>query len=536
VDVQLKEARIQSENAVKTLETAAQALEKARTENADRETLIRRCDALNAVLPLFDRRRQIASGLERARKDLDAATKAKQEAAVAFDRIFNAYIRDQAGILADTLVEGKPCPVCGSVQHPSPAIHGDAAPDRSKVDAASKTRDQADKKALAAAEACSQANAALEAVNLQIREAVDDTPDAEQACRTEAETIKARIDQMQAAFDRADMAHRNAEKAVTAAAASVASLEAQVVEQKKRLDEAVQALKNAIADNGFESNAQCREQRLAEGEMQRISRDIEAFNRDISAARAAVESLSAQWDGLEPIDTGALISARQAEKNAIADIDVRMSTVQRRIGINTRTADALRKVSAKLSAVHEEYEILDELRRTVIGRISGQRKIPFENYILQYYFKRVIFEANRRLERMSEGRYRLCWKEEEGGTAVAGLALDVLDTYTHKVRDVQTLSGGESFVASLALALGFADVVQAQSGGIRLDTMFIDEGFGTLDEETLERALSVLDALAEGRCLVGLISHVGMLKERIDRKIIVSRTPGGSSRASVEIP
>ena len=176
-----------------------------------------------------------------------------------------------------------------------------------------------------------------------------------------------------------------------------------------------------------------------------------------------------------------------------------------------------------------------DLRLTVIGRVPGAQKVPFENYILQYYFKRVIYEANRRLEGMTEARYRLCWKEDDGGTGVAGLGLNVFDAYTRRVRDVQTLSGGESFVASLALALGFADVVKARSGGVRLDTLFIDEGFGSLDDDALERALNVLDDLAEGSRLVGVISHVDMLKTRIDRRIAVTRDGQGGSHVKIEV-
>ena len=188
-----------------------------------------------------------------------------------------------------------------------------------------------------------------------------------------------------------------------------------------------------------------------------------------------------------------------------------------------------------MADAEERYSILEDLRTTLTGRIAGQKvKISFENYILQYYFRRVIAEANRRLDRMSDGRYRLCLKPGESGNAVGGLGLNVFDAYTRRERDVQTLSGGESFVASLALALGFADVVQARSGGVQLDTLFIDEGFGSLDDETLNRALNALDSLAGGSRLVGVISHVNLLKQRIDRRIVVARDAAGGSHARIE--
>jgi exonuclease SbcC len=134
---------------------------------------------------------------------------------------------------------------------------------------------------------------------------------------------------------------------------------------------------------------------------------------------------------------------------------------------------------------------------------------------------------------MSDGRYRLCWKEVEGGSSVAGLALDVFDAYTHRVRDVQTLSGGESFVASMVLALGFADTVQARSGGVQLDTLFIDEGFGSLDDDSLRLAIATLQELTDGNRLVGIISHVGELKTKIDKQIIVTKALTGGSRCKI---
>lgn len=173
--------------------------------------------------------------------------------------------------------------------------------------------------------------------------------------------------------------------------------------------------------------------------------------------------------------------------------------------------------------------MMDNLYRTLTGQLPGAGRLTFETYILQYYFRRVVAEANKRLARMSAGRFYLhCQEEPSKKNVRSGLGLDVYDAYTNLKRDVKTLSGGESFIASLSLALGFADVVQAASGGVRLDAMFIDEGFGTLDEETLMRAMNALIQLSEGDRLVGVISHVAQLRELIDRKIVVTRTQSGS--------
>ena len=159
-----------------------------------------------------------------------------------------------------------------------------------------------------------------------------------------------------------------------------------------------------------------------------------------------------------------------------------------------------------------------------------------ETYIQMNFFDRMIGRANTRFMMMSSGHYELKRRREAGNQkSQSGLELDVIDHYNGTQRSVRTLSGGESFMASLSLALGLADEIQRNAGGIQLDTMFVDEGFGSLDDETLEQAMTALAGLGGGNRLVGIISHVSELKSRIDRKIIVTRQAGGGSSISYEI-
>ena len=202
--------------------------------------------------------------------------------------------------------------------------------------------------------------------------------------------------------------------------------------------------------------------------------------------------------------------------------------LDRRLQQNREVQERLCACAARCQAAEADYAAWEDLRRTMQGVIPGARKVTMEVYILQFYFRRVIAAANRRLQRMSRGRFRLKTQETGGARAQTGLDLDVFDADTGKARDVRTLSGGESFLASLCLALGFADVVQGSRGGVQLDTLFIDEGFGALDEQTLRTAMQVLLELASGSRLVGIISHVGALRDAIDRKILVQKTPTGS--------
>ena len=176
------------------------------------------------------------------------------------------------------------------------------------------------------------------------------------------------------------------------------------------------------------------------------------------------------------------------------------------------------------------------LSNTANGSLPGKEKIMLETYIQMTYLDRILRRANLRLLKLSNGQYELARQRAgEGGRAQSGLELDVIDHYNGSRRSVRTLSGGESFQASLALALGLADEIRASAGGVKLDTLFVDEGFGTLDREALNQAMETLAALAQGDRLVGVISHVAELKDRIDRQILVTKDRSGGSRAELVV-
>jgi len=179
----------------------------------------------------------------------------------------------------------------------------------------------------------------------------------------------------------------------------------------------------------------------------------------------------------------------------------------------------------------EEDKIVKSLYRTAAGRLSGSAKIDFETYMQRQYFKQIIHEANKRLLTMSGQQFMLKLKEENniGKRSNEGLDLSVYHLVTNSERDIKTLSGGESFMAALSMALGLSDVVGRNAGGIRMDMMFIDEGFGSLDNESLEQAMNAIMMLSNNNRLIGIISHVNELKDRIDKKIIVKKGANGSS-------
>ena len=190
---------------------------------------------------------------------------------------------------------------------------------------------------------------------------------------------------------------------------------------------------------------------------------------------------------------------------------------------------ATNKNAGELLAQEKKYAWVNALSATANGTLTAKDKISLETYVQMTYFDRIIYSANLRFMKMSDGQYELeRVREAENKRSQSGLELCVIDHYNGTRRSVKSLSGGESFMASLSLALGLSDEVQESAGGIQIDTMFVDEGFGSLDEESLEQAMKALNGLTEGNRLVGIISHVTELKEQIDRKLVVSRTDKGS--------
>ena len=218
-----------------------------------------------------------------------------------------------------------------------------------------------------------------------------------------------------------------------------------------------------------------------------------------------------------------------------ASLETRSAQIREAGGRLRSRLDANRRILAELTGklgqlkeAEKAYIDIRELADTANGRLAGKKKIAFEAYVQAAYFDQILHQANRRLTGMTHDRFTLVRNDFQENLTDRGLELGVMDQYTGKARPVKTLSGGESFKAALALALGLSDVVQRRAGGVSIDTMFVDEGFGSLDAESLDAALQTLQQLAGTDRLVGIISHVDELKERIDKKILVRKSPRGS--------
>jgi len=284
-----------------------------------------------------------------------------------------------------------------------------------------------------------------------------------------------------------------------------------------------------LIGNGFESFDAYREAVMTRNDMQKAEKAVRDHGEKLRSASDRCAELESRLEGKKPVDIS-LVNAAHAEVTAKWNgLDRAVRELYIRRENNAGAVRTMEKLALQEEKLSDKWAVVNETYRAVSGQDFGKMKLSFETYVQQFYFKQVISAANKRLTAMTDGAFTLRIKPEaRDHRSQSGLDLEVLDRSTGAWRDVSTLSGGESFMASMALALGLSDVAQAQSGGVRLDSMFIDEGFGSLDENTLRQAISLLTSLADGKRLVGVISHVSELKDRIDKKLIVRKKLTGS--------
>ncbi len=333
-------------------------------------------------------------------------------------------------------------------------------------------------------------------------------------------------------------------------------LEAEIPKEQKRLDTFVKDIQNAqVALERLKTQLQAEEEtiealraRLGTGEKEQAVEKIQMLKERKQAledslqkaeqqyhdSRTKIERLQAAAETLKSQLSDAGEAGAAAEEEVLEQrkqlLDQKLEIRKKRdkknhaFAVNTDIFQKVKEKQADILAVESKYTWLHTLSDTANGSLNGKPKIELETYVQMSYFDRILIRANRRLMTMSSGQYEL--KREESSASLkgkVGLGLCVIDHYNATQRSVRTLSGGETFEASLSLALGLSDEIQSYAGGIQMDAMFVDEGFGSLDEEALGQAMKALVRLTEGNRLVGVISHVSELKEQIDRKIIVTK-------------
>ncbi|MBQ6395247.1 MAG: SMC family ATPase, partial [Atopobiaceae bacterium] len=499
------------------------------------------------------------AALSEAEGELEEAESLHRERDAEHYRLFNAFIAGQAHELATQLVDGEPCPVCGSIHHPNPALASSEHVDRQALDAASEARNASETAYLDAHTARATARSNRDSKEQALRIFENENGNA-QTLGEKLDVARRSHASAEDALDQAEVKVRTKkglEKELTASKNRTASLMEQLDEARTELGNArtdqklaqgkLQSIIESIASLedrlGFNTKQQAQSRIETLGtELRESENALAAASDSLSAAELEVASLEGERKNLadslssisgrtmadsEDLDTlGCMI---EANREALSVAQIKRVEVTSRLSSN-------RTVLAQLEQSRKDAQTLAEDIRT-IGRLAdvanghGGSRVSFETFLQGMYFDRVLERANRRLSVMSGGRVSLMRRaaSEGKGAAQRGLDISVHDARTGKTRPATTLSGGESFKASLALALGLSDVAQEYAGGIELDAMFIDEGFGTLDDESLALTIRTLQELSGKGKLVGIISHVSELKETIDKQILVTSGAGGST-------
>lgn len=505
--------------------------------------------------------RQACVELENAQKRYGVARQKAQAAQEDYTGKNQAFLDEQAGILAQKLAEGQPCPVCGSLTHPTPAQLSPGAPTEEELNHAKQAWEAAQQTASTWSVEAGKARTALEEREGRLRSQMAHVLPECEADQPVDQSIQEAQRKAQEALDQV----RGQLRQVEAALARKRQLDTQIPQQEQRLGELEQAIASAREQLAgansrreelqgqihtlegqlrYPQAEQARqEQSDLKGKLQRLEeaqaqaqRRANAAQLALTGAEEAVKQLTHLVEQSQPVD----LVAQRARSQELTLRRAQLTAIQRelhtRITTNRTALEQIQGKTAQLTQLEQRYTWVRTLSNTVNGTLPGKEKIALETYVQMTFFDRILRRANLRLLVMTGGQYELKRRREAAGSrGQSGLEMDVIDHYNGTERSVKSLSGGESFQASLALALGLSDEIQSSAGGIRLDTMFVDEGFGSLDEESLSKAMGALGDLAQGNRLVGIISHVSELKEKIDKQIVVRKDRTGGSRVEIVV-
>lgn len=515
------------------------------------------------IAALKEQQKQQEQVVEQTKKNWEQTSLSASESAKHYEHMYEAFLKEQAGILAENLSAGCPCPVCGSTVHPDPAKLSDHAVTELEVEQAKKTRAAAEEKrdmAYAAFEAEKTEKQKLaQAVEKEEADFVlaqtiakQQRKEAEQnyvSLQKIAEQIREKLvypslaeakkqyAAMQKALEAAEQEIERKRQKVSELAEAMNTLKGQKLAEEENQETAKKLAAKTekeyaklLEKSGFVSEETYHLAILPERSRSKLEREEKEYESQCLRQQSEQKLLEKQVSGKTYTDTTELNEQLKAEKQALKEAEKTYMELHTAYENDRSVLQNCAVYLEKGKKLESEDQVIKSLSKTANGRLSGSAKIDFETYIQRQYFKQIIHEANKRLLTMSNHQFILKLKEEAntGRKTNEGLDLSVYSLVTDSERDVKTLSGGESFLAALAMALGLSDIVERSAGAIHPDMMFIDEGFGSLDAQSRQQAIEVLGELAGDSRMVGIISHVTELKEQIDRKLVVSRTDKGS--------
>ena len=515
------------------------------------------------IAALKEQQKRQEQVVEQTKKNWEQTSLSASESAKHYEHMYEAFLKEQAGILAENLSAGCPCPVCGSTVHPDPAKLSDHAVTELEVEQAKKTRAAAEEKR-------DLAHAAFETEKTE-KQKLAQAVEKEEADFVLAQTIakqqRKEAEQNYVSLQKIAKQIREklvypslaeAKKQYAAMQKALAAAEQEIERKRQKVSELAEAMNTLkgqklaeeenqktakklavktekeyvklLEKSGFASEETYHLAILPERSRSKLEREEKEYESQCLRQQSEQKLLEKQVSGKTYTDTTELNEQLKVEKQALKEAEKTYMELHTAYENDRSVLQNCAVYLEKGKKLESEDQVIKSLSKTANGRLSGSAKIDFETYIQRQYFKQIIHEANKRLLTMSNHQFILKLKEEAntGRKTNEGLDLSVYSLVTDSERDVKTLSGGESFLAALAMALGLSDIVERSAGAIHPDMMFIDEGFGSLDAQSRQQAIEVLAELAGDSRMVGIISHVTELKEQIDRKLVVSRTDKGS--------
>lgn len=526
-------------------------LEKAENDSRKAEDSQQQLKALEKQLQDMEQMQKELSGAE---AEYEKASQKAERLLSNYNQKNRAFLDEQAGMLAKDLREGAPCPVCGSTLHPVPAKLKESAPTEAQVGKAKKEWEKAAKQQSEASAKTAETRGKVENQQKEAERQIGlllgqcGLSEAAPRLRDKMAETKAMLLHLEqekaAAFSRAEK-KKNLEKEIPQSQQKLEQEKAALTDVEKRIISLIEATGNLQEKKAALSKTlEFGSKDLAEKQIRKLQKNktkletrwqeaeqtLSESKKREAACQGSIEALEKQLQQEMRIDLAQEQEKQRQLQEQRQKISREMQATRSRLDRNKDILLQLQEKGKELKKLEKEWSWMKPLAETANGNLAGKEKIMIETYVQMTYFDRIISRANARFMVMSGGQYELkrC-RAAENYRSQSGLELNVIDHYNGTERSVKTLSGGESFKASLSLALGLSDEIQASAGGIQLGTMFVDEGFGSLDEDSLQQAMQALTQLTEGNRLVGIISHVNELKERIDTQIVVKKDKFGGS-------
>ena len=518
-------------------ETLEYDLEKAKTKEAQLKDLKLKLTAL----------RKDEAVLKDVQEKYLAFAQRAEELAKDYQIKEKAYFDEQAGVLASRLELGQPCPVCGSTEHPMKASISEKAPTKEELEAAKEEYEKENAKRIDLSESANSKKGQVEAnrVNVisigeslfesfsiesgedHIITAINSSKDSIKLINEEIEKVKKDIvekTKLEEELPKLETKEKDLRESISEHERNLSVLNAEIellMGQLRGLEEKLPQVSQADVEDKV---AELEKARVAiKAKLEETQTAYNKAKTDVDSKLGSIEALKKQLEVERVKDIDKLREEKTASDAIKVSTTKALNDVNFRVKTNEEVLRNIKLQHEKLNVTEKRWSMLKALSDTSNGNLTGKEKIMLETYVQMSYFDRVIIRANKRLMMMTSGQYELKRRKEVGGRSQGGLELDVIDHYNGSERSVRSLSGGESFKASLSLALGMADEIQSNAGGIRLESMFVDEGFGSLDEESLNQAIRSLYEITEGNKLVGIISHVSDLKNKIDKQLVVKK-------------